>query len=399
MIYSTYKYWGEQKIMEKKIFLMPLGGGQRVGASCYFLKFGASNIILDAGIGREHELIFEPDMYYLQRSSLLNSMNQVSQIFISHAHIDHIGYLLKVMKQSPNATVYMTELTAVLTKYQLYDRNFILNSKHTEEEARLAAKFLLDKVVIVNYMQTIEFGEYKVTFYPAGHIPGAMMMLFEYKNRKILYTGDFSVNGTLLTDGCYIPENQSIDTIIMCGLHAKHPYYVKNENDLVYKIDEIFKYIVLCNKNVMCHVSQLSKGMELLKMIEEKNMWNIPIYVDKMLMRLIEKMERLSIKLIEANVHMMSYKEFISIPHIVITSKREIKGLGDYKHIKIDFSLHEDFTQMKEFIKAVNPKNVYMLHCATAKNEDDDTIEQELMRDADCRAQFVFAEEQEIYQL
>ena len=39
------------------------------------------------------------------------------------------------------------------------------------------------------------------------------IMLFEYQNRKILYTGDFSLTHTPLTDGCMIPEYEGIDTI------------------------------------------------------------------------------------------------------------------------------------------------------------------------------------------
>ena len=35
--------------MNRDIFLMPLGGGQRVGASCYYLRLGDNNILLDAG--------------------------------------------------------------------------------------------------------------------------------------------------------------------------------------------------------------------------------------------------------------------------------------------------------------------------------------------------------------
>lgn len=39
--------------MNKDIYFMPLGGGQSVGASCYYLRLGESNIILDAGTGKK----------------------------------------------------------------------------------------------------------------------------------------------------------------------------------------------------------------------------------------------------------------------------------------------------------------------------------------------------------
>lgn len=151
-------------------------------------------------------------------------MSQINQIFISHAHMDHIGSLLNLMCEADHASVYMTEITKAFAGYQLYDHAFI-GGKTGREESRLAAQSLLGKVAPVSFMQTMDFGQYKVTFYPAGHIPGAMMMLFETGRRKILYTGDYSLSSTMLTQGCTLPEGLNIDTVIMCGLHAKHPEY------------------------------------------------------------------------------------------------------------------------------------------------------------------------------
>ena len=83
-----------------EIAFMPLGGGQRVGASCYYLRLGDSNIILDAGIGNDMGLEFEPDFHSLLVSPYIQSMNQIDHIFISHAHSDHIGYLMKLKRLS-----------------------------------------------------------------------------------------------------------------------------------------------------------------------------------------------------------------------------------------------------------------------------------------------------------
>ena len=53
------------KLRSNDIFFMPLGGGQRVGASCYFLRLGDTNILLDAGIGGDGKTKFLPDEYSL----------------------------------------------------------------------------------------------------------------------------------------------------------------------------------------------------------------------------------------------------------------------------------------------------------------------------------------------
>ena len=42
------------------------------------------------------------------------------------------------------------------------------------------------------------------------------------------------MNSTALTQGCMIPKGVEIDTVIICGLHAKHPDYTK-KSDAIYK--------------------------------------------------------------------------------------------------------------------------------------------------------------------
>ena len=102
--------------MSRDITFIPLGGGQSVGASCYYLQIGDTKVILDAGTGMKEGMEFEPKFHSLLTSPFLQSMNQISQIFISHAHADHVGYLLRLMKQSTYANVCMTEITKTLAE-------------------------------------------------------------------------------------------------------------------------------------------------------------------------------------------------------------------------------------------------------------------------------------------
>ena len=94
--------------MSRDITFIPLGGGQSVGASCYYLQIGDTKVILDAGTGMKEGMEFEPKFHSLLTSPFLQSMNQISQIFISHAHADHVGYLLRLMKQSTYACLLYT---------------------------------------------------------------------------------------------------------------------------------------------------------------------------------------------------------------------------------------------------------------------------------------------------
>lgn len=383
--------------MQRDVIFIPLWGGQKVGASCYYLKIGDENIILDAGIGKEKDIEFEPNFYTLLSSQFIQSINQINKIFISHAHIDHVGYLLKLMKQATFADVYMTPTTKILVKYQLYER-LLKKNENIDENSRLAIESLLERIVTVNYMDVVDFGKYKVTFYAAGHMPGAMMVLFELKKKKILYTGDYSLEGTPLTQGCFIPKNKDIDDLIICGLHAKHPNYQKKSDNLFKQIYYMLNSVRNKGEFILCNVSQLSKGVEFVTYLNEANKDDIPIYIDSSIMDIVEKMEKLHIPILDKNNKIIG-NNLPNEPHIVITSSYNKKYKGKYKVFKVDFSLHEDFEEMKKFIKLVNSKQTVVVHCAKEKSVFDNTIEQEMMYDSECRTQFIFPEEGDVYKL
>ena len=382
--------------MRKEIIFMALGGGQKVGASCYYMRLGESNIILDAGTGKENGITFMPDFHSLISSPYIESLGQISQIYISHAHADHIGYLTRLMQEAPNATVYMTDITRLLCEYQLYDRWYL--SGRGNENQRLNTRSLLDRITEVSYMKRLKFSDYACTFFPAGHMPGAMMTFFRYNRRNILYTGDYSITATSFTDGCMLPENLNIDTLIMCGLHAKHPTYRTQKDGLFKRVKQAIKTVKQQRTSVMCYIPQLSKGIEFLKMLNECNTDNIPIYVDSSIMNVVHKMETLSIPVLSENNRIMG-TDFPTRSHIYITSDNSARPIGFYTQMNVDFSLHEDFPQMKKFIKKLNPRQAVVVHCAKPLTPYDRTIEQEILADGECRTQFIFAEENEIYKL
>ena len=57
--------------MNKEIYFTPLGGGQEVGASCYFLKLGDEAILLDAGIGKKNGFSFGPSFLGLENCGVV----------------------------------------------------------------------------------------------------------------------------------------------------------------------------------------------------------------------------------------------------------------------------------------------------------------------------------------
>ena len=379
----------------KDIYFMPLGGGQEVGASCYYLRLGKQNIILDAGVGKNNRTPTTYSLLKYSEPTFVECMNQIDQLYISHAHMDHIGYLSELLEETNDSSLYMTEITFLLSKYQLFQKECFAENNMDNIDKKLYSKYHLEKkTTIVDYNQQINFKTHKVTFLSAGHIPGAMMTLFEYKGKRILYTGDYSLKETLLTSNCIIPDNLKIDIVILCGVHAKHSQYLEKKNKLYKEVDDVLKSVKESSMSVLCYVPQLSKGIEFLKALNRYN-HTIPVYMDKSVSNVVKEMEKLHISLCKSNNKEIE-NSFPKEPHIFITADSKYKKDKMYTIKNIKFSLHDDFNTIKEFIIKINPQKVIVVHTTEKYSPNDKTIEEEMQN---SNIEFIFAENNTMYQL
>ena len=373
---------------QKDIYFMPLGGAQSVGRSCYYLRLGQSNILLDCGLQRINGATCSPDFRSLLTSQFMESMQQLDHVYISHAHTDHVGYLPQLMQMAPQASVYMTLQTKQLAEYRL-----VANSS---QQGAAEASRLLSNVAPVNYLQKIKQRDYTVTFFPAGHIPGAMMKLFEYAGRKILYTGDYSLQSAFGLDGCWLPDDLEVDVLLMCALHVKQPYSVRKKNTLQQRISDVMSNLRY-GQSVYLQAFDPGRVLELLMALNremEQSGQVYPIYLEPEAMGAVHVMESLQLPVLQQNNY-SSFYAGAAHPHIVIGTKRKEQVSWRYRLFGNAYTLHEDYGEMLSFIRRLNPRQAYLVHCAEGYYGN--TVEQELMRDAQCRTQVVFPEEGDIY--
>lgn len=370
----------------KEIFFMPLGGAERVGASCYYLHLGNSNVLLDCGAQANKSSLLQPDFSSLLTSQYMDSFSQLDHVYISHAHNDHMGYLPELLQLAPQAAYYMTPLTKQLAEYrlQLRQKSRLLSGADAER--------LLADCAEVSYLQMLTQKDYKVNFYPAGHIPGAMMTLLEYQGRRILYTGDYSLHSAL--GSCWLPpQDMQIDVMILCGLHAMQPGYRRRENALDKRVQQILSCLS-CNQSVYLQAMDDSRVVEVLLALNaamHKSGMSYPIYLEPEAMQAVEVLERLQLPVLQSNNY-SRLTEAALRPHVVLGRRAKEQIPWEYQLFDSNYTLHEDYPEMKQFIKRVNPRQAYIVHYQRSQYAWGQTIEQELMYDADCRTQVTFAE-------
>lgn len=182
-----------------------LGATGTVTGSKFVLEVGGNRIMIDCGIfqGLKELRLRNWEPLSIKPSSL-------GWVVLTHAHIDHSGYLPRLVKDGFTGPILTTKATDDLLGIMLPDSGKIQEedadyanrknfSKHkpalplyTEQDARLTLK----QVRSVGYNELVKLSKFlSVRFIPAGHILGSAFVEVEVIERdrapiKILFSGD-----------------------------------------------------------------------------------------------------------------------------------------------------------------------------------------------------------------
>jgi len=97
-----------------------LGGGQEIGANSYLLKMNGIPILLDAGL--------HPKKYGLESLPDSDGVDhELEAIFISHAHLDHVGSLPVINHRQLQAPIFATIPTKDIALRMLHNTVTVMN--------------------------------------------------------------------------------------------------------------------------------------------------------------------------------------------------------------------------------------------------------------------------------
>lgn len=181
------------------------GGTQEVGRACMLLEDGPKNIMLDCGIKlgerTEYPLIKDEDL------------QDVQNVTISHAHLDHCGYLPRLYAKKAKPKIFLTKPTRDLMGVLLSD--FYRIMKLRGERPIFTLK---DIEGVMRDSHMCEFrepaaNEFRSIFFPAGHIMGSAITSVERYGKRVVFSGDICMRKTRVLDAC--EKNLSADTLIV----------------------------------------------------------------------------------------------------------------------------------------------------------------------------------------
>jgi len=187
-----------------------LGAAGTVTGSKHLIRANGGAVLLDCGLFQGLKALRERNW-----TSLPVKPSEIDAVVLSHAHIDHSGYLPRLVRDGFDGPIYCTTATGALLTFLLKDSAYL-----QEEHAAYANKYRFSKhkpalplYTIPDAVATLEqvrqldmhapfevVKGIRVTYRPAGHILGAATVDLEIENGtgslRVVFSGDIGRYGS-----------------------------------------------------------------------------------------------------------------------------------------------------------------------------------------------------------
>ncbi|KKU06569.1 MAG: hypothetical protein UX11_C0033G0003 [Candidatus Collierbacteria bacterium GW2011_GWC2_45_40] len=248
----------KEKNNNKKIKISFFGGTEEVTGSNYLLEIdgddssgrGKTRILADCGLFQGSRVAEEKnsDPFPYKPSS-------VDALLVTHAHLDHVGRIPKLVKEGFKGKIYSTYPTKDFAKLMLIDSLGVLEKEakrhndtrpiYQEEDVEKAMSLWEAK----NYRESFEIGGVNILFKDAGHILGSAIIEITdskrkesgAKKKKLVFTGDLGNSPEPLINSTEAVNDASFMIIESTYGDRLHEDYSQADLKLERTIEEIVK--------------------------------------------------------------------------------------------------------------------------------------------------------------
>lgn len=249
-----------------------LGGAGEVGGSCMLLSIADRYLLFDCGIrvnktGRDAL----PDLELLKQTA-----TTLDAIFISHAHADHIGALPLAHAAYPQAPIYATRPTQMLSGIMLNNAVDVMASEGQDTFfTKEAVETTLSRIQTLAMGNWIDLWDgFRVLFIRSGHILGAISIMLQTPEGVFFYSGDVSTFRQKTIDGLdNISALPSPDFMVCEATYGDgiHPSRTVEETKLAKAVSEV----ITNGGNVLIPSFALGRAQEIILILKQAMMSNL----------------------------------------------------------------------------------------------------------------------------
>lgn len=272
------------------------GAAGTVTGSKYLLETPDAKVLIDCGMFQGLKKLRE-----LNWAGTPFKASELDAVLLTHAHLDHTGYLPRVVKEGYSGPIYCTPATAKLAeiilldsaKIQEYDAKYANKKGFSKHKPALPLYAGSDVQTTVKQFEQTPRGKFInvagsvwIRFHDAGHLLGSNMIEVEVRdpNRKegqmkILFSGDVGrYDGPLYHDPSPPPE---CDYLICESTYGNrdHP-----ESDLLSSLEEVVHRAIKRDGVMLMASFAIGRAQQLIYLLQclkgEGRIPDLPIYLD-----------------------------------------------------------------------------------------------------------------------
>jgi len=209
--------------------IFALGGLGEIGRNMTVFENNGRLLIVDCGVLFPEEHQPGIDLILPDFAPILDRMDDIEAVVLTHGHEDHIGALPYLLRHRGDIPVLGSRLTLALV------------------EAKMREHRIVPLVTTVKDGEISTLGPFSVEFLAVNHsIPDAMALAIRTDAGLVMHTGDFKMD-QLPLDGRITDLNgfarlgdEGVDILMSDSTNAEIPGFVPSERDLVPVLDAVF---------------------------------------------------------------------------------------------------------------------------------------------------------------
>lgn len=214
----------------------------------------------------------------------------VEALIVTHAHLDHIGRIPKLVKDGFSGPIYATVATVELAKLVLKDALGVMASRNRDtDEPPMYDEVDLNRALSLfkpsPYHQSVPlFDGDNFTFFDAGHILGSASLTLEVDDKKIIFSGDLGHWPNVLLPKTEVPREA--DAVIMEATYGGEEHRESSHvaEDRLTIMRRAMEYVVQNRGVLLIPAFSLERTEEILYLMHHlfktKQLPKIPIFLD-----------------------------------------------------------------------------------------------------------------------